>query len=795
MKKVNLFLTILTSVLMLMFIADGYEVKADEGGLPKATIELDCNKQKVEAGTDIGITVTVEPNEKYEGALLDIGLRNAQEPSSGYCASIPYIGNGQFKGTLDTSYYPAGDYRVSYLSLVIGGNSDDIPDFDIDNDYGNNYYFWLTKDGDNGEFTLTDYRVVLFYQGGSNKYEEINLTFKNHDTLREILKDYLPAEDTYVDTFGKLEGVYVSPNATMLMDGEFLNMDEPYDYTTVFYMDDYNCSMRLDLLYEKVQVTINKYAYIESKNEILEKEVIYVDRNMTVGEVAKSVDKPYEPMGIKFIEYVVSNENETVMTTSYIDLYAKYDKYPILFNRAYIGADGEPVFDYEVKYYPNGTSWKDIIEYTMPKTNYTFVGWSEDFESLVTDDNDIINDFSDIIGTNISILAKYKEVNIIEYNYADMTDKSWPRVHCWQNTDYVKRGCIVVDKAVADGTSEGLIDIIKEKTLDDVVSILGPVKVQEASAWSGMLSDGLFFSVDLRVVRVDEMETETETELETETKAEVETETVGSNEGAAESEPVVKLDDEKIQSIKDEINAVLGEESETGEKESKGNNKKHKIYVDMKMDDGTYATEISKEILEAVKGKHIELELDMGDYSWTISGKDIDGDALQSINLKVTLDTENIPDDTVKEVAGKNETKQISLQYNGEFGFKAKLNVNVGSKNVGKYGNLYYYNKDGQLEFMNAGKIDKDGNVQLSFNHASEYVVVIGEDMSEDESGSGLLLIVGIIVGVVAIAAVGIFIFMKKKGNMESSEDIHTGECNEHKEDEPQETSIKSDSE
>lgn len=790
MKKVNLFLTILTSVLMLMFVADGYEVKADEGDLPKATIELDCNKQKVEVGTDISITVTVEPNEKYEGALLDIGFRNAQEPSSGYCVSVPYIGNGQFKGTIDTSYYPAGDYRVTYLSLFIASSGDDIPDFDIDNDYGNNYYFWLTKDGDNGEMTFENYGLAIFYKNGSNKFDEVKFTFKNHETLREILKDYLPEEETYINSHGNLVGVNVRHNAASEAERTFLYLDEPYDYTLVFDQVDLDYPMMVELVYEKVLVTVNKYAYIESKNEILEKEVIYVDRNMTVGEVAKSVDKPYEPMGIKFIEYVVSNENETVMTTSYIDLYAKYDKYPILFNRAYMGADGEPVYDYEVKCYPNGTSWKDIVSCTLPETEYKFREWSEEFDIL--DDKEIINDFSDIIATDVSILAGYEDIAIVEYNYLDETDNKDPVAHSWHNTDYVKRGCIVVDKDVVSVDSDKeLVDIIKEETLDDVIDILGPVKVKEASSWRGSPLGGIYFKVDLYVVKVDEMETETEPE--TETMTENETETVGGDEGATESEPVVKLDDEKIQSIKDEINAVLGEESETGEKESKGNNKKHKIYVDMKMDDGTYATEISKEILEAVKGKHIELELDMGDYSWTISGKDIDGDALQSINLKVTLDTENIPDDTVKEVAGKNETKQISLQYNGEFGFKAKLNVNVGSKNVGKYGNLYYYNKDGQLEFMNAGKIDKDGNVQLSFNHASEYVVVIGEDMSENESGSGLLLIVGIIVGVVVIAAVGIFIFVKKKGNKESSADVHAEESNEHKEDEPQETSVKRD--
>ncbi len=39
---------------------------------------------------------------------------------------------------------------------------------------------------------------------------------------------------------------------------------------------------------------------------------------------------------------------------------------------------------------------------------------------------------------------------------------------------------------------------------------------------------------------------------------------------------------------------------------------------------------------------------------------------------------------------------------------------------------LFYYNEDsGELEFICAGEIGTDGNVDLTFSHASDYVVVI----------------------------------------------------------------------
>lgn len=139
------------------------------------------------------------------------------------------------------------------------------------------------------------------------------------------------------------------------------------------------------------------------------------------------------------------------------------------------------------------------------------------------------------------------------------------------------------------------------------------------------------------------------------------------------------------------------------------------------------ATVVPTAILETAKGKDINIILDMGGYSWTINGKDIKADNLKDIDLKVNFDTKAVPDSLVSALAGSNPTKQISLAYNGDFGFKANLSFNIGNENKGKYGNLYYYDSNGKLVFMNAGKIADDGTVSLEFSHASDYVIVISE--------------------------------------------------------------------
>lgn len=127
------------------------------------------------------------------------------------------------------------------------------------------------------------------------------------------------------------------------------------------------------------------------------------------------------------------------------------------------------------------------------------------------------------------------------------------------------------------------------------------------------------------------------------------------------------------------------------------------------------ATVVPKEILEAAHGKDIEVVLEMDGYTWTINGKDIMDKNLTDINLEVTRNTNYIPSGVVSQLAGSNPVEQISMIHNGNFGFTTSLTLNVGSQYAGQDGNLYYYDSDGKMVFMNARIIDAEGNVSLSF--------------------------------------------------------------------------------
>lgn len=151
------------------------------------------------------------------------------------------------------------------------------------------------------------------------------------------------------------------------------------------------------------------------------------------------------------------------------------------------------------------------------------------------------------------------------------------------------------------------------------------------------------------------------------------------------------------------------------------------------------STVVSKEILEAAKGKDVTLVLEMDGYSWTINGGNIVAQGLKDVDLRVTKNTDHIPAAAVQALAGGRPSMQISLAYDGNFGFQAELAIGMGTGYSGRYGNLFYYNDDGKMEFINAGMIDGNGNVKLIFRHASDYLIVVSDQMmSQAEVPDGM---------------------------------------------------------
>ena len=204
-------------------------------------------------------------------------------------------------------------------------------------------------------------------------------------------------------------------------------------------------------------------------------------------------------------------------------------------------------------------------------------------------------------------------------------------------------------------------------------------------------------------------------------------------------------------------------------------------------------TLVPKDVIDSIKGKDTTLVLDMGNgLSWKIYGKDIT-DAAGDIDFDVTVGADagkSIPVDVINNVTGERSSLNLTLVYDGEFGFTATLTVNMESKNAGLYANLFYYNEQtGELEFISAGQIDPDGNAELVFTHASDYTIVVDTKIMSDNGqadnkadetipasktddstskytwNNTIIIIIGICIMLIVIGA--IFYVRKKSGSEE----------------------------
>lgn len=146
--------------------------------------------------------------------------------------------------------------------------------------------------------------------------------------------------------------------------------------------------------------------------------------------------------------------------------------------------------------------------------------------------------------------------------------------------------------------------------------------------------------------------------------------------------------------------------------------------VVVKMQD---ATVVPAEILKAVKGKDVDISLDMGTYSWKLNGKNVTAETLQDVNMRVRINVYPIPESTVDKIANGNPAIQMSLEHTGEFGFQADLKINVGTKYKGMIAKLYYFNEEGKLEYVQSDEVEADGTVIFTFKHASDYAIILSK--------------------------------------------------------------------
>ncbi len=190
--------------------------------------------------------------------------------------------------------------------------------------------------------------------------------------------------------------------------------------------------------------------------------------------------------------------------------------------------------------------------------------------------------------------------------------------------------------------------------------------------------------------------------------------------------------------IKTEEPSIVGLDNSSGwkaitqivSKIENDNTKEDKLVIEMKQ-----GSVIPQSFLSTMKGKNILVEFKLDGYSWLIHGKDITAEKLNDVDLAVQTNTNNIPKTIIQNTIGSNqyEYQQLNLTHNGNFGFKAILSIGIKEKGIKEnndrmIANLFYYDPvNKSLKLQSVGKVDENGYVNLTFHHASDYCLVLGD--------------------------------------------------------------------
>ena len=174
--------------------------------------------------------------------------------------------------------------------------------------------------------------------------------------------------------------------------------------------------------------------------------------------------------------------------------------------------------------------------------------------------------------------------------------------------------------------------------------------------------------------------------------------------------------------IKAEISDKLSSASEAAEGEE--------VVVTVEMNG---ESTVPADVFETIKGQNVAVTFDMGNgIVWTVNGMDVTGDSFEDINFDASTGegVTAIPAELVTSLAADRFSMELTLEYEGEFGFTAVMSVDVDKENAGKYANLFYFNPITKImEYVCSAPIKEDGTADLTFTHASDYVIVVDEKM------------------------------------------------------------------
>lgn len=852
-----------------------YAVNIDPAEFPTVSVRnftLASNQQTVEAGTQLAYSFELEGDTlPTDESSITVEFRNeANHHTFGTTADFDSA-DGKYKGLVYADY-PAGKWELDAIYQNIDGAT-----WNLQMENMKDFWFEVPE----SQSSIPQITSIALEKNGEvlKKGEKVTLSVKveSKETMRDYGSAYFtPSADidtwsqfvsleydakssTYTGVFEVTEDTYpcewflsdidVRNNSNMKADASKKYPDLTTDYP--FYVNVTDGTTFVTPTYN-VNVRFHAFGKDGTWNTVKEFSKADVERRTTWKEIGLTVPEMQDGyQGLKQIGWVDQNgqdfdENTPIINNSYINLYAKYEKTPVVISYGYVNENGGWKYDSShIILFPNGSTYKDVEEYLAkqpaPETTYKDLQFDHWTITNIPDANKPLAG-----NTYLSVMAVYNK-NIVNASYGYLNHEGiWNHA---QDTLLFDKGTTyqqAIEQAEQYQIKDGLSGVQFESwettgylpDLDTPLGEAGGVSLRFNASYTGKVvinPTKLYYDTkgqqlwSIEKALVLEKGTTYETAYQTLRNQELPSMYKGlrfSGWNISEKSGVISTNYEEVylnaeyenymvRYVLDDmfknpgsygggepdfeyIYCQLAEKGETVTIPSSFDGYKNITWVQKPTEETTFkvehdmhfygygdkdgsepdkptnpdkpvvpeqptnpqlpqdvidnvvndlnnasggesitismdgATVVPKDVLEAAQGKDVEIKLDMGGYTWTINGKDILAEDLKDINLEVKQNSNAIPNKVIQSLAGDNPTQQLSLTHNGDFGFKASLTINVGSQYHGQYGNLFYYDSDGKVVFINAGMIDENGNVTLTFSHASDYVIVMNKQKMSD---------------------------------------------------------------
>lgn len=139
-------------------------------------------------------------------------------------------------------------------------------------------------------------------------------------------------------------------------------------------------------------------------------------------------------------------------------------------------------------------------------------------------------------------------------------------------------------------------------------------------------------------------------------------------------------------------------------------------------------TELPSEVVENIKGKDLDIIIDMNSYQWIINGMDVSDEEIADVNLGVSENLGIVPDEVNDMYIDDQKAVEVNLDHEGQFGYNATLRIYVGKEYASQIASVFHYQpENNRLDYQESVTVDEDGYADLNLCHASSYMVVIDD--------------------------------------------------------------------